>query len=193
MHPLEYCARVFDYQYKEIAKELGVSKQTITDYIKGKTRYIPKKHLPKLSVLFNGIDPEFFNKEALNEIEQLDVQIAHIEKRSSDEYEEVEVDGEIFNNDPLSTERSRLYRLKDKKALINSIFKQINEEDDTSKKSKIMKQTLNIFEKKGTNEVAALHMFTYLLSTNWGKPVGMNEQDEQFMKDLKSILKKYLV
>ncbi|SDI30444.1 helix-turn-helix domain-containing protein [Alteribacillus bidgolensis] len=191
MHPLEYCAKIFDYQYKEIAEELGVSKQTITDYIKGKTRYIPKKHLPKLSELFNGIDPTFFNKKELNEVEELDVQIAHIEKLSAKEYEEVETDGEILISDPLSSERSRLYSLRNKKVLVNKIFEHIAD-GDNSHKSSVVKQIVNVFEERSRDEIDALYIFTYILSTNWGKPAGMRKKDEQLMEDLKDVLKKHL-
>lgn len=58
-------------QYIELAQYLGIKKQNINMWIKGKQK-IPKKYLPILEELFH-IDAAYFIKE-LNDIEKLEIQ-----------------------------------------------------------------------------------------------------------------------
>jgi len=58
-------------QHIELAQNLGIKKQNINMWIKGKQN-IPKKYLPVLEKLFN-VDSLYFTKE-LNEIEKLEIQ-----------------------------------------------------------------------------------------------------------------------
>ncbi|MEK4922369.1 helix-turn-helix domain-containing protein [Cytobacillus sp. FSL R5-0569] len=62
---LEFICKVYDMQYKDVAKDIGVSNQTITDWIKGKTSKIPKKRLVDLTNIpyFEGINKDLFSKE----------------------------------------------------------------------------------------------------------------------------------
>lgn len=63
---LEFIANVFNKTYSEIAKEIGVSNQTITDWIKGKTPKIPEKRIKDLKAKipeFGNIKEELFSKE----------------------------------------------------------------------------------------------------------------------------------
>lgn len=62
---LEFICKVYDVQYKEIAERIGVSNQTITDWIKGKTSKIPEKRLNEIIENFPefaGINKEIFSK-----------------------------------------------------------------------------------------------------------------------------------
>lgn len=58
-------------QHVELAERLGIKKQNINMWIKGKQN-IPKKYLPILEESF-GIGKEYFTKE-LNEIDKLEIQ-----------------------------------------------------------------------------------------------------------------------
>lgn len=58
-------------QHIELAEHLGIKKQNINMWIKGKQN-IPKKYLPVLKELFN-IEEVYFTKE-LDEIEKLEIQ-----------------------------------------------------------------------------------------------------------------------
>jgi len=58
-------------QHIELAEHLGIKKQNINLWIKGKQN-IPKKYLPILQELFH-VDTSYFNKE-LTEIEKLEIQ-----------------------------------------------------------------------------------------------------------------------
>lgn len=57
----EYICRLFGVQYKDIADELGISKQTINSWT-SRRRKIPKKHILSLSKRFN-IPENYFQKE----------------------------------------------------------------------------------------------------------------------------------
>lgn len=58
-------------QYIKLAEMLGINKQNITMWVKGKQK-VPKKYLPTLEEIFN-IDKEYFSKE-LTEIDKLEIQ-----------------------------------------------------------------------------------------------------------------------
>lgn len=71
MNGLEYILNIYGMQHLELAEMLGIRKQNINMWIKGKQK-IPKKHLPILEQHF-GIDSDYFIKE-LDEIEKLEIQ-----------------------------------------------------------------------------------------------------------------------
>ncbi|HGE5778992.1 TPA: helix-turn-helix domain-containing protein [Bacillus pseudomycoides] len=71
MNGLEYILGLYNMQHIELAEKLGIRKQNINLWIKGKQN-IPKKYLPVLEELF-GLNSEYFTKE-LNEIEKLEIQ-----------------------------------------------------------------------------------------------------------------------
>lgn len=68
---LEYILGLYNMQHVELAERLGIKKQNINMWIKGKQN-IPKKYLPILEESF-GIGKEYFTKE-LNEIDKLEIQ-----------------------------------------------------------------------------------------------------------------------
>jgi len=82
-------------QHTELAEKLGIKKQNINLWIKGRQK-IPKKYLPILEKLF-GIKQECFMKE-LNEIEKLEIQKEKLKKDLNPiikEYEEQFLIGEV--------------------------------------------------------------------------------------------------
>ena len=68
---LEYILNLYNLQHIELAERLGIKKQNINMWVKGRQN-IPKKYLPVLEELF-GIDQTYFGQE-LSEIEQLEIQ-----------------------------------------------------------------------------------------------------------------------
>jgi len=68
---LEYILHLYDVKHIELAELLGIKKQNINLWIKGK-QGIPKKYLPILEERFR-INHEYFTKE-LSEIEKLEIQ-----------------------------------------------------------------------------------------------------------------------
>ena len=74
---LEYILNLFNLQHIELAEKLGIRKQNINMWVKGRQN-IPKKHLPALEKLF-GIDQSYFGRE-LTEIDQLEIQKEKLKK-----------------------------------------------------------------------------------------------------------------
>lgn len=74
---LEYICKLYNKQFKDLAEQLGVSKQVVNGWIKEKYK-ISKKHLPKLSEMFN-IPEEYFQKE-LTDIDKLIIQKGKLER-----------------------------------------------------------------------------------------------------------------
>ena len=68
---LEYILNLYNMQHIELAEKLGIKKQNINMWIKGKQN-IPKKYLPILEEIF-GLNEKYFAKE-LDEIDQLEIQ-----------------------------------------------------------------------------------------------------------------------
>ncbi len=68
---LEYILNLYNMQHIELAEKLGIKKQNINMWIKGKQN-IPKKYLPILEEIF-GLNEKYFTKE-LDEIDQLEIQ-----------------------------------------------------------------------------------------------------------------------
>jgi len=71
LNGLEYILNLYQMQHVELARRLGIKKQNINLWIKGKQK-IPKKHLPVLEKIF-GLDASYFTKE-LTEIDKLEIQ-----------------------------------------------------------------------------------------------------------------------
>ncbi len=88
----EYICKLFNVQYKHVAEELGITKQTVNSWTSGR-RKIPKKYLPILSKKFN-ISEKYFQKE-LNEIDKMEIQNIKLKselKNSEYEYEDTITD-----------------------------------------------------------------------------------------------------
>ena len=68
---LEYILNLYNLQHIELAEKLGIKKQNINMWVKGRQN-IPKKYLPVLEGLF-GIDQSYFGRE-LSVIDQLEIQ-----------------------------------------------------------------------------------------------------------------------
>lgn len=71
MNGLEYILGLYNFQHIELAEKLGIRKQNINLWIKGKQK-IPKKYLPVLEDIFQ-LDTEYFTRD-LNEIDKLEIQ-----------------------------------------------------------------------------------------------------------------------
>ncbi|MGQ4668678.1 helix-turn-helix transcriptional regulator [Metabacillus halosaccharovorans] len=68
---LEYILNLHNMQHMELAERLGIRKQNINLWIKGKQN-VPKKYLPTLKEIF-GVEEEYFIKE-LSDVEKLEIQ-----------------------------------------------------------------------------------------------------------------------
>ncbi|WP_207731898.1 hypothetical protein [Clostridium sp. NSJ-49] len=68
---LEYILALYDMQHIDLAQKLGIKKQNINLWIKGKQN-IPKKYLPVLEDMFS-IKADYFIKD-LDEVDKLEIQ-----------------------------------------------------------------------------------------------------------------------
>lgn len=68
---LEYILALYDMQHIDLAERLGIKKQNINMWIKGKQK-IPKKYLPVLEEIF-GINSDYFKKN-IDEVDKLEIQ-----------------------------------------------------------------------------------------------------------------------
>ncbi|TLS35294.1 helix-turn-helix domain-containing protein [Pseudalkalibacillus caeni] len=71
MKGLEYILELYGMQQIELAEKLGIKKQNINLWIKGKQN-ISKKHIPTLEKIF-GVEAIYFSK-VLTELEKLEIQ-----------------------------------------------------------------------------------------------------------------------
>ena len=87
---LEYICGLYNKKYTNIGEELGVSRQVVSVWIKG-TKPIAKKHLPKLSKMFN-LPEEYFQRQ-VTELEKLDIQKIKLHNETTEfEYEDTITD-----------------------------------------------------------------------------------------------------
>ena len=74
---LEYILNLYNFPHIELADKLGIRKQNINLWVKGRQN-IPKKYMPVLENLF-GIRGEYFDRE-LTEIDRLEIQKEKLKK-----------------------------------------------------------------------------------------------------------------
>lgn len=90
MYGLTLVAKEFNMSYKEIAETIGVTPQTLNDWIKGK-RKIPQLRLEQLVELFK-LDEKYFLKEEnhFTEVERLEIRLQYL-KNTNKLIEDLEV------------------------------------------------------------------------------------------------------
>ncbi|MED1599761.1 hypothetical protein [Alkalihalophilus marmarensis] len=73
MHSLKFISKTFDIPLSKVAEQLGIRRQSVNEWVGKRQKSIPKKHLPKLSALFN-LDESWFEKTELKPSEQIEIQ-----------------------------------------------------------------------------------------------------------------------
>lgn len=131
---LEYIVKEFQMEYKEVAKSIGISPQTIQDWVK-KRRKIPVKRLEQLSDMFNF--PTIFFQKELNFTEKGEVAIRYLERISKNEEIPMSSDeGEIthyYNKGTYEDEIQFIKGIMEKKEKQNNIrqsFEEFMKNDD---------------------------------------------------------------
>ncbi|MBV4450027.1 helix-turn-helix domain-containing protein [Clostridium tyrobutyricum] len=129
----EYICNLFNKKYINIAKELGITRQTINSWTSGK-RKIPKKYIPILSEKFN-VPQEYFQKE-INDIDELQIQKIKLNNEiKKHEYEDVVTDpdtGEEITVTNTGIDKGALFNIYmnqykiDEKNLLKSIQESLN-------------------------------------------------------------------
>ncbi len=161
---LEYIVNLYNKQFKDVAEELGISKQVINGWIKGRYN-ISKKHLPKLSKMFS-LSEEYFQRE-LSELEKIDIQKIKLHNERTEYHHEDtftdpdtgeefiitdtridEVD--MFNDAYLDYEKNIIKLTEKIKDIIHSKFYDESNNDDSTLPYNALSEAsdiLNLYEK----------------------------------------------
>lgn len=134
LNGLAYILNLHNMQHIELAEKLGIKKQNINMWIKGKQN-IPKKHLPVLEELFH-LPASYFGKE-LTELDKLEIQ-----------KEKLKVDLQ-----PVITSHKEEFQLNEESDFLVEVpvydQEEVNKIERTIEKEKLiarMKEALNVVE-----------------------------------------------
>lgn len=130
---LEYLCNLRNMEFKDVANELGISKQAVSQWVKGKTK-ISKKHYRKLESIFN-VSIAYITKE-LDEIDILNLQKMQLEKDATEflyndkVYDEKEdktvIIKSMYANETEQAEIERMYFNIQKKEMLRDIEEKID-------------------------------------------------------------------
>lgn len=112
---LEKIIKVFNFNANQIAKELGISRYTVYDWLKGR-RKIPQERIEQLAEIpeFRYVNKELFQK-LVDDVDEIEIEIArskYLSDRDSTEVED-EFYGVPVPIDPYAEDRQILMELKD--------------------------------------------------------------------------------
>lgn len=204
---LEHIVKEFQLEYKEVAKTIGVSSQTVQDWLKGR-RKIPKQRLEQLSKYF-GLPEVYFQKE-LTYMEREEIALHYLESISG------EIELPVFNDkdevvgfskkgileDEIRYLRDNLENRKKKNDFINELEKfidtdELNENPFLSNTSSIetINKTLKIMQ--GDNVSNHFRVIVELLSNDnqlGGKVMKkISPQYRDFADDFLKLLDKHKI
>jgi predicted transcriptional regulator len=164
---LQKILEVFNINPSKISNQLGVSRQTVHDWLKGK-RKIPKNRIIQLTQLpeFKYIETETFQKD-INKADEHDIQIAYITYLSEKENVEINVDSVSVNYDPYRIEKTHFGRLRENKKLLNTVEDLLHNEefiDELKEDSGVIYSSLlgninQLFEEKRYEQIKAIILF----------------------------------
>lgn len=148
MIALEYICKLYNKQFKDVAEELGISKQVVNGWIKGRYN-ISKKHLPKLSKMFD-LPEQYFQKE-ISELDKLEIQQMKLHNETTEfEYEDIITDPDT--GEEITITRTYI----DESDIFNDSY--INYEKDIINLTNKIKQVVN---KKFDDEAMESNQFPY--------------------------------
>lgn len=107
---LEYIVKEFHLEYKALAENLGVSPQTIQDWLKGR-RNIPEKRLKQLSQFFNL--PRIYFQKELTFIEKSEIRIKFLESISEESTDTFDEEGEVITYHHVSSYENEMKILRE--------------------------------------------------------------------------------
>ncbi|WP_307802546.1 MULTISPECIES: helix-turn-helix domain-containing protein [Bacillus] len=197
---LEKLAKTFGLSVNQIAKELGIGRQTVYDWLKEKRR-IPKDRLDQLSKIpeFSHVNMDLFQKE-IDRADELEIELAYFQHLSAKHSEEiVDEDGIPFILDPYYQDRVALEAVKQKEG-------ELKQKEEELKRTRLLLQD-------DTNLFNAFHRSTdeiYLLAlsalngtfqqdsadkikavTNLLVLINMNNMTNELNKELEELIKKH--
>lgn len=189
---LEKLAKTFGLSINQIAQELGIGRQTVYDWLKGK-RKIPKERIKQLSKIpeLSHVNKDLFQKE-INEADELEIELAYFQHLSAKHSEElVDDEGIQFTLDPYYQDRVALEALKGRAEEIKRT-KELLQDDSyleelnsfANEHYSIALATLNgTFQQKNVDKIEAVTEFLRFINTN--------DMTNDLNKDLKELLQKH--
>ncbi|MCA1001007.1 helix-turn-helix domain-containing protein [Bacillus thuringiensis] len=191
---LEKVINVFNFNANKIAKEIGVNRQTVYDWLKGK-RKIPKERIDQLTEIpeFKYVNKELFQKE-IDNVDEIDIEIARTKYRSDMDSEEVEDEfyGIPVTHDPYAQDRQLLYKMKEivqeierAKSMVFDMnyLEGLNSSIGENYVSAL--SSLNdVFEQTDVNKIKIIVVFLSLLNNK--------ELTDKSAQDLREMFKKYI-
>ncbi|MGJ7912615.1 helix-turn-helix domain-containing protein [Neobacillus sp. LXY-1] len=204
---LEHIVKEFQLEYKEVAKTIGVSSQTIQDWLKGR-RKIPKQRLESLSKHF-GL-PEYYFQKELTYMEKEEIALHYLESISgeielpvfNDKDEVVGYSKKSMLEDEIQYLRDNIENRKKKNDFINELEKfldtdELKENPFLSNSSSIetINKTLTILQDDNLSN--HLKVIVELLSNDnqlGGKVITkISPQYRDFAEDFLSLLEKHKI
>jgi len=190
---LEEILKVFNFNANQIAKEIGVSRQTVYDWLKGK-RKIPKERIDQLAEIpnFKYVNKELFQK-VLDDVDEIEIEIArskYLSDRDSTEVED-EFYGIPVPIDPYAEDRQMLMELKDivkeieraKTLVFNGDYLEGAYTSIGERYLGALATLNNIFEQDDAKKIDIAIEFLSLV-------IAKNELTDEMVKDAKKILQK---
>lgn len=152
---LEYILALYNMPHTELAEELGIARQNINQWIKGKGKgKIPKKYLPILSKKF-GISEKYFNKE-LNEVDEIKIQKLKIAKEIKENPVIVGYDPQLtfFSEEPMHKDESENIVFGETPIYLGqSELKELDEELEHITKGKVKEAFLKIEDEEDKKDI----------------------------------------
>ncbi|PEC39829.1 hypothetical protein COF54_24630 [Bacillus toyonensis] len=197
---LEKILKIYSFNANQIAKEIGVSRQTVYDWLKGK-RKIPKERIDQLIKIpeFSHIDKNLFQKE-IYKADELEIELAFFKHLSAKHSEEmVDEEGIPFTLDPyyqdiiaLETMKQREGELKQKEGELERTRLLLQSDTDSwNEFNRPMDEIYSLalgalngtFQQNSADKIKAI--------TNLLVLINMNEMTNELNKDLKELIKKH--
>ncbi|MET3320543.1 UNVERIFIED_ORG: transcriptional regulator with XRE-family HTH domain [Peribacillus simplex] len=219
MNGISYILGAFNLKQSELAKELGVSRMTVSNWVNGK-KPLPNERAKEIVgkiPMFRGLKPEYFMKENLTPSEKMDIDIIELHVKSEPiEIEDSYTDDEgneqtytkiIYTNQNeigyLSQERDRIEQVEQLVKDVNLLL--IYEKDDVGTEYELLfnhgtnlntlKRVVGILQNPNKEHQLALKIMLEILSfdeNGMGNPYFnmMGNHQKRIAKDLVGVLVK---
>ncbi|USK69198.1 helix-turn-helix transcriptional regulator [Peribacillus asahii] len=200
IHPLKYISQTFNVPLSQVAEKLGVSKQTINEWVGKRRKSIPEKHIPKLATIFD-IDEKWFRKQNLLGSEKLELQRIYIDRNATFvEYEDYFTDDEGIVHEitkcysPEQELSNHLFYMQSAEELIEEISKLIYIETDAHDKlyQDFFKDVISVTKSQDRKKIKMLRdVLEYLLynDNEFGFMVQENSHKTEKLTELFNLYK----
>ncbi|WP_404323940.1 helix-turn-helix domain-containing protein [Cytobacillus firmus] len=189
---LEKLAKTFGLSVNQIAQELGIGRQTVYDWLKGK-RKIPKERIEQLSKIpeFSHVNKDLFQKEIV-EADELEIELAYFQHLSAKHSEElVDEEGIPFTLDPYYQDRVAIEALKERAEEIRRTKELLQDDSYLEELNSFANEHYSLalaalngtFQQKNADKIKVV--------TDLFRFINTNDMTNKLNKDLKELLQKH--